>query len=221
MSVLREVRIGTVTVDIIQADITSMHMDVVVNAANPESFMPMDGGVSGALRNMCRPVDVTRQPKVWWDDAGVEHRDVRLPCTQAGVQAAAGGLRDRGVLFVVHAVGPNWNDFPIADATFARVLPLIRRTVSRALAAAERIGARSCAIPAISGGIFTHWREHSDIKQQEQRAARRAVVEAVVAWAAGQSDASALRVVRLCDRDPVTVRYFAEAMDAVGLQRDE
>ena len=131
----------------------------------------MDNGVSGALRNACRPDVVIEMEKTWWDDTGQAQRSLVIPSTQAGVQAAGGGLRARGVNHIIHAVGPIWTDYPIHPSTPGRVLPLLTRTVRRALAAAECIGATAVALPAISGGIFTHWRPDSDIKQIEQRQA--------------------------------------------------
>jgi O-acetyl-ADP-ribose deacetylase (regulator of RNase III) len=183
--VLRSCSIADVTIQIVQSDIVDANVDSIVNAANSLSFTPMDGGVSGALRRACKPDEVTGKKKRWWDENGAEHADVKLPTTQAGVQPAAGSLRERGVKHIIHAVGPIWTDYPIAEATFKAVLPQIKRTVKRALQAAVRIGAQSCALPAISGGIFTHWRENSDIKDREQRAARKAVLEAVMEWAEG------------------------------------
>lgn len=181
--VRRTTNVGPLSISIVESDITLMRVDAVVNAANSLSFTPMDGGVSGALRNACRPDTVTGAQKAWWDANGTEHSDVKLPSTQAGVQRSAGMLASRGVQFIVHAVGPIWTDYPIKQSTFRIVLPLIQQTVTRALNAAARVGARSCAVPAISGGIFTHWKEGSDIKEREQQAAREAVVRAVFEWA--------------------------------------
>ena len=59
-------------------------------------------------------------------------------------------------------------------------------TVKRALQAANRMGGQICAIPAISGGIFTHYSVGSEIKEREQRASRKAVLEAVIKWAEEQ-----------------------------------
>jgi len=176
LKVLRTGTVGCVTIRVVAGDIAECATAAVVNAANALSFMPMDAGVSGALRNRCRPVDVTQRPKRWWDDEGNEHYTDRLPETQAGVQAAAGALAAQGVRYVVHAVGPNWNDHSIGPRAFMVVVPKIRRTVQRALEAADRSGAASCTLPALSGGIFTHWREHSNIQAREQLSARRAVL---------------------------------------------
>ena len=108
---------------------------------------------------------------------------MKLPVTQAGVQPAAGGLAERGVKYIIHAVGPTWTDWSISEKTFTIVLPLIQETVHRALDAAVRMKVRSIAIPAVSGGIFTHYRvDQPQVKEREQRAARKAVLEAVLQW---------------------------------------
>lgn len=184
----RSLAVGRITVNVVEGDITAMQVDVIVNAANSLSFTPMDGGVSGALRNACGPAIVTKQEKVWWTEEGVEMKSVKLPTTQAGVQPTAGGLKDRGVQFIVHAVGPTWTDYSMADdpAFFIPCCQRIKKTVTRALHACSRVRGKTCALPAISGGIFTHWKYGEDIKDREQRAARRAVLEAVIAWARRQ-----------------------------------
>lgn len=111
------------------------------------------------------------------------HNDIKLPTTQAGVHPATGILSSRGVKHIIHAVGPIWTDYKIADSTFKIVTKKIKLTVWNALNLATRIDCLSCALPAISGGIFTHYRVDSDIKEREQRAARKAVLEAVLQWA--------------------------------------
>ena len=99
-SVCRTSRVGAVNILLVEGDITFAPVDALVNAANMVSFMQMDsdGGVSGAIRNACRPAVVTEKPKTWWDDKGVEHSDIKLAVTQAGVQMAAGvlGAREMG-----------------------------------------------------------------------------------------------------------------------------
>jgi O-acetyl-ADP-ribose deacetylase (regulator of RNase III) len=160
-----------------------VEVECMVNAANTLSFTPMDGGISGALRRACQPADVTGKEKIYWTAEGKEESAVKLPVTQAGVQPAAGGLAERGVKYIIHAVGPTWTDWSISEKTFTIVLPKIKQTVHRALDAAVRMKVRSVALPAISGGIFTHYRaDQPQVKEREQRAARKAVLEAVLEW---------------------------------------
>lgn len=222
--VRRAMELGAVTVRIVETDITLCQVDAVVNAANTLSFMPMDGGVSGALRNACKPAKVTGALKKWWDNEGGEHYDKKLATTQAGVQPAMGGLQDRGVQHIVHAVGPNWSDYPIKDTTFRVVTKKIKRTVRRALCACGRVGARSVALPAISGGIFTHYKEGTDIKEREQLAARQAVLEAVLVWVSKNGGASCVRSIDLVDlpRSKLgCVHMFVEVFDKVVRLRHE
>ena len=47
------------TINLIEGDIVDADVECIVNAANTLSFTPMDGGISGALRRACQPVDVT------------------------------------------------------------------------------------------------------------------------------------------------------------------
>ncbi|KAJ9455464.1 hypothetical protein DIPPA_32820 [Diplonema papillatum] len=203
VTVLLEEAVGDVRVLLAEADIARVAADAVVNAANEQSFTPMDCGVSGALRNACLPANVCGAPKLWVDDRGEQHATVRIPTTFAGTQPAAGGLAARGVQHIVHAVGPIWSDYPVSDKTFSIVVPKIRRTVKRALSAAAAAGARSCAVPAVSGGIFTHYSPTTDIKRREQLAARRAVSAAVLQWAAtDEAKASELRLIYLVDLSP-------------------
>lgn len=216
--VRRTVDLGSVIVSVVETDIVQCKVDTIVNAANMLSFMPMDGGVSGALRNACKPEKVTGALKKWWDEEGREHNDKKLATTQAGVQPAAGALRERGVVNIVHAVGPIWADYPIKDTTFKLVTKKIKRTVRRALSAADRVGACKVALPAISGGIFTHYKEGTDIKEREQAAAREAVVQAVFSWVRKNSGASSIRAIHLVDLPRSSkgcVHLFVEAFDKV------
>ena len=210
--------IGDISVRILQTDIAMVDTEAVVNAANTLSFTPMDGGVSGALRNSCSPEKVTGMRKRWWDQKDKEHFDVQLPSLQVGVQDSSGGLRDHGVRYVLHTVGPNWLDYPIADSTFDDVLPLLKIAVQRALNVAARLGVVSCSIPAVSGGIFTHWRSDSDIKQREQCAARQTIVKAVFEWVLTHPETSLTRI-QLCDNDSKGIHMFVQAFDSETVER--
>mmetsp|Transcript_7183 Transcript_7183/g.9854 ORF Transcript_7183/g.9854 Transcript_7183/m.9854 type:complete len:328 (-) Transcript_7183:110-1093(-) len=161
--------------------------------------------------------------KTYWTDDGKEHQNRKLPETQAGVQAAAGILLARGVKFIIHAVGPIWMDYPVEEKTFELVTPRIKRTVRRALRCALKMGVKSVALPAISGGIFTHWKENSNIKEREQMAARSAVVEATFEFAASQpkspeQDCGKIERILLVDlpkKRRGSIHLFARAFDSV------
>ncbi len=231
---LRETRIGSVTIRIVEGNIVEARTDAIVNAANSLSFKPMDGGVSGALRRACakgaaKDAVVVDAIKRWWDSKGIEHKGKKIPVTQAGVQPAAGALLEQGVAHIVHAVGPCWTDFPLSTnkdklaAMFEKVSKLIQRTVRRALRAACRVGARSVTIPSVSGGIFTHMRASSSVKTREQKAARRAACEAVFSWAQlyakraeGEKDEILVDLIDLPARQRGQIGMFVAAFDEVS-----
>ena len=182
--VARSIHLNNTTLTLMGGNIAEQTTDAIVNAAHTSSFRSMDSGVSGALRNACAPADVTEIPKTWWDSKG-EHSSLAVPTGQAGVQEAQGGLAEQGVKWIIHAVGPIWTDWPVGKACFKPVMARIRTTVSRALDAASRMGARSIVIPAISGGVFTHYSfSNPNIKRAEMKAARVAVIQSVLKWIA-------------------------------------
>ena len=206
-----------------------MRDNAQVNAANSLSFMPMDGGVSGALRQAMNPdlhPEVIGAVKTWYADDGKEHEGQMIPSLQAAIQSTTGPLRERGVKWVIHCVGPIWTDWPIKESTFSKVLPRIRKAVSRALDICVRLGLTSIALPAISGGIFTHYRVGSNIKAREQRAARRAVIQAVFTWVdkhtcTNHANQSTLTDIELSDLPGPSLQVFQELFVEAVKQRDD
>ena len=195
-------------------DIAKSTTDAVVNAANSASFTRLDSGVSGALRNACAPdieaaVSAPKFRFVLSQTEGDKDRDKdtesnggasnytiepapeSLKADQIRYQNTFGGLRDQGVKWIIHALGPNWMDEDASDPErmFGQVAPRIRATVTAALECASQLGARSVTLPALSGGIFTH-KPFDDKSRQlhtmEQRIARRELVGAIFDWAEKQ-----------------------------------
>ena len=119
-------------IDVIQADITSLDVDAIVNAAN-ESLAP-GGGVCGAIHRVAGP-----------ELARACARIGRCPTGDARLTPGF-GLRAR---FVIHAVGPVWRDGAQGEP---RLLAAAYDAVFR-VARAEP-GIRSLALPAISTGIY-------------------------------------------------------------------
>lgn len=112
-------------------DITAEAVDAVVNAAN--SALARGGGVCGAIFAAAGP---------GLDDACA----AVAPCPTGEARVTPGfGLRAR---FVVHAVGPVWHGGDRGEPE------LLASAYRSALAAADSVGARSIAFPAISTGIF-------------------------------------------------------------------
>ena len=149
------------------------------------SFTPMDGGVSGALRNACAPDVVVGKEKTCWPDEGNRPFDsLHVEPHHAGMQPAAGRLAAQGVKFIVHAVGPVWKEYPTAGPELDGVGLLIEQTCRRALRCAVKCGATSITIPALSGGIFCHDRP-ADLREWEQHEARSRLIKAIDEHVAG------------------------------------
>jgi O-acetyl-ADP-ribose deacetylase (regulator of RNase III) len=118
-------------IELVEGDITTQSVDVIVNAAN--SDLAHGGGVAAAIARAAGPA-LRRE--------SAEHP--RVPVGGAGV-TTAGQLPAR---WVVHAVGPVWSGGGDGEPE------LLAGAYSSALAKAANLGARSIAFPSISTGIF-------------------------------------------------------------------
>lgn len=121
---------------VVQGDITTIEVDVIVNAAN--SGLLGGGGVDGAIHaaggpqilNECKELRATSLPD-------------GLPAGQA-VETTAGNLPAR---WVIHTVGPVYSAGEDRSDTLASAY---RTSVELA----EKLGATSIAFPAISAGVY-------------------------------------------------------------------
>jgi O-acetyl-ADP-ribose deacetylase (regulator of RNase III) len=117
------------TLELIQADITELDVDAIVNPANED--LQLGTGVAGAIRKQGGP--------------SIQEECDRIGHTPVGT-AVMTGAGDLGVKQVIHAVGPRYgegdDDRKLASA------------VRASLALADRNGLRSIALPAISTGNF-------------------------------------------------------------------
>lgn len=116
---------------IVQGDITALDVDAIVNAAN--SGLRGGGGVDGAIHRA----------------AGPELHDACAAfggCPTGEVRVTPGfRLTAR---YVIHAVGPVWHGGERGEQA------LLASAYRESLLAAERLGAREVAFPAISTGIY-------------------------------------------------------------------
>jgi O-acetyl-ADP-ribose deacetylase (regulator of RNase III) len=120
-------------IEIVQADITTLPVDAIVNAANRE--MRGGGGVDGAIHDAAGPGLL----------AELEERYDGCPTGEA-VITAGHRLPAR---FVIHAVGPRWEGGGAGEAE------LLRRAYESAVRLALAEGSiRTIAFPAISTGIY-------------------------------------------------------------------
>lgn len=120
----------------IGGDITRVHVDAIVNAAN--STLLGGGGADGAIHRAagpellaaCRVIRATRYPDGLPVGQAVATKGFNLPAK-----------------WVIHTVGPNRH----AGQTDPG---LLRAAFVNSLREAARVGAHSVAFPAISGGVY-------------------------------------------------------------------
>jgi len=123
--------------DIIEADITALHVDAIVNAAN-ETLLG-GGGVDGAIHRGAGP-ELLAACRA-------------LPQVRAGVRCPTGDARITPgfrlpAKFVIHTVGPVWQGGVAGEAE------LLASCYRRSLQLAIENDVRSIAFPAISCGVF-------------------------------------------------------------------
>jgi O-acetyl-ADP-ribose deacetylase len=122
-------RFDDTQLDILEADITELEVDALVNAANED--LQLGSGVAGAIRDKGGPAIQEECNRIGHSPVGT------------AVMTGAGNLKAQQV---IHAVGPRMGegdeDRKLASATRA------------GLALADRHGLKSIALPAISTGNF-------------------------------------------------------------------
>jgi O-acetyl-ADP-ribose deacetylase (regulator of RNase III) len=120
------------------ADITTLDVDAIVNAANPGLLG--GGGVDGAIHAAAGP--------------GLFAECERLPEIEPGVRCPTGEARITGghllpARWVIHTVGPVWNDDLPGECDTA-----LRDAYRTSLQIAMARQLRSIAFPAISTGVY-------------------------------------------------------------------
>ena len=122
-----KVEIGNGAIEIIQADITSLKVDAIVNAAN--NHLILGSGVAGAIRTKGGP--------------SIQDECNRIGSINVGEAAitGAGRLPSR---FVIHAA--SMGDEPVSERS-------LRDSVRDSLIKGEDAGIKSIAFPAIGTGV--------------------------------------------------------------------
>ncbi|XP_046556133.1 protein mono-ADP-ribosyltransferase PARP14-like [Haliotis rubra] len=132
-------KVGSVSALVYSADITTLKVDAIVNAANGN--LSHGSGVARAIRDAAGDA---------LDDEGRRYVHNNGPIPVSGVvRTTAGRMPCRMVL---HAVGPAWYDYKDYDKR--RCEDDLCKTILRCLIEATNAGAAIVAIPAISSGIF-------------------------------------------------------------------
>lgn len=173
-------------IEAVPGDITTQHVDVVVNAAN--SALLGGGGVDGAIHAAAGPTLLAECREL---------RRTRLPHGLPVGDAVATGAGDLPARWVVHTVGPNRH----AGQTDP---DLLTSCFTRALDVAAGLGARTVAFPAVSAGVYG-W---------DVREVARIAVAAVRTWSVTHDDAP-VALVRFVLVGDVALDAFAAAVTAV------
>lgn len=121
--------------EIIKGDITKIHADAIVNAAN--SSLLGGGGVDGAIHR-------AGGPQILEECRAIRNRQGKCNTGEA-VVTTAGNLPAK---YVIHTVGPVWNENEEKSSK------LLSDCYRNSLKLAENLGVKTIAFPNISTGIY-------------------------------------------------------------------
>ncbi|MFC9787904.1 O-acetyl-ADP-ribose deacetylase [Rhodococcus sp. NPDC127528] len=124
------------TIRVVHGDITTVHVDAVVNAAR--SSLLGGGGVDGAIHRAGGPAVL---------EACETLRATTLPDGLTVGAAVATTAGDLPAQWLIHTVGPRWSR--TEDRS-----DLLRAAYTRSLRLADSLGARTIAFPLISAGSY-------------------------------------------------------------------
>ena len=177
-------------IQIIQGDITTEKVDAVVNAAN--EHLQHAGGVAWAISKKGGAV-IQKESNDWIQKHG--------PVSHARPAWTSGGLLP--AKYVIHAVGPVWDDDQSADA-IREMDNKLALAVTGSLVVADELNCSSVALPAVSTGIFGF---------PTDRAAAISLFAIEKYFAEGNSN-SGIKIVKLVLYDQPTVDVFVQTWHA-------
>jgi O-acetyl-ADP-ribose deacetylase len=163
-------------IDIINADITTLNVDVIVNAANQR--MLGGGGVDGAIHAAAGP--------------GLQDACRRMPEVRPGVRCPRGEARitqgfELPARFVIHTVGPIWHGGEHGEPE------QLRSCYRESLALASSNGLGRIAFPGISTGVYGYPKDQAATIALEQLRAMRRAFERIVVCCFSDADEQVYR----------------------------
>lgn len=133
--------LGKKTLDLVVADITTLEVDAIVNAANAQ--LDGGGGVDGAIHRAAGPSVME------------ECRRIGGCPTGSAAPTTAGALKAR---WIFHAVGPIWQGGTAGEAQH------LRAAYQACLDHADLKRCRTLAFPALSTGVYAYpMRQAADV----------------------------------------------------------
>lgn len=124
--------------EVVCADITKLHVDAIVNAAN--TGLSGGGGVDGAIHQAAGEADLLQATAA-------------LRGCETGDAKATPGFR-LPASWIFHTVGPVWSVSRDGEAAILRADALLASCYRRCMELAHGHGCRSIAFPAISTGVY-------------------------------------------------------------------
>lgn len=125
---------GSGYIELVQGDITEVHAEAIVTAAN--SGLRGGGGVDGAVHSAAGPRLLQACRKIGGCPTG------------SAVITQAYDLESRGIKYVIHAVGPIWQQGNRNERDE------LRSAYSESLELARKHTLRSIVFPSISTGVY-------------------------------------------------------------------
>ena len=174
--VFEEREVGGCALRAVLGDLTAERVDAIVNAAN--SMLVHGGGLAGAI--VARGGAIVQE----------ESRKLAPVPVGGAVATSAGALP---CTWVVHAVGPRWGEGDEESK--------LRSAVRSSLLEAERLAARTVALPAISTGIFGYPKDEGT----------RVIVEEALSFI-GDEPGARFDAIHFTAFDEPTARLFAGAL---------
>lgn len=126
------------TLEVIEADITTLEVDAVVNAAN--TGLSGGGGVDGAIHRVAGKAELLAAT-------------APLGGCATGDAKATPGFR-LPARWIFHTVGPVWSISRGGEAAMQKADGLLASCYSRCMQLAREHGCKSIAFPAISTGVY-------------------------------------------------------------------